>query len=625
MLKAYQSKLQHYFNKNQIDTKKTRRCKPVYEDKAGKWTLYEIVLLCVWALAFLIMYIRAFFGTEITDEAYYIGNAITIMHGNIPFAYNNECTTFGAYFMLIPQLFLYELLVPSFKGVFLFSRISFVTFKLIVLVVVYRILRKQFARKSVLCGCAVLIPFSAGIANYSYNSVSAFLTFLIAVILFDAVESSDNRTQIKVLISGFLSSLVFFTHIAYAVAIMVFILIILCRSKKGVKLKNILAYGIGGFSEVFLIFVPIAVQSGMKTLYDGAIRYIFPFPAQPMSESTWYDRIKGIVVTDKPYIKIMTIVVVCAVFFVSRYATENGEKYTKKEALITSLCLAQLACLYVMYQRVAFASWIYHIGLVSTVFITLFLFIKIDNSNSIFLYTSIYPIVFAVSMVVLTESNAALTRFIVIIPALSGIFIVLLENKREMIRLLTMITACVCVLLIGYCQCKYIYRDSEMSMLRFQVKDGVYAGIFTTEQRAHDLPEMEKCLNALIGEDELYAFRDNVPFAYLMNRKGSMCDLNTWDCLQYSYHWNIPARLFAYYKRRDCIPDKIVYIDFGRDEKLSIEDESYRYNDFVDSFYSLTEDFSLNDTFYHVMVYENAGNFDGNYDYWIDAYYGIPE
>ena len=71
------------------------------------------------------------------------------------------------------------------------------------------------------------------------------------------------------------------------------------------------------------------------------------------------------------------------------------------------------------------------------------------------------------------------------------------------------------------------------------------------------------------------------------------------------------------------IPDKIIYVDYGRDDKLSIEDPEYRYNDWVNEYYDLVEDIELNETFSRVMVYQYNGTFDGDYQYWIDAYWKL--
>ena len=68
------------------------------------------------------------------------------------------------------------------------------------------------------------------------------------------------------------------------------------------------------------------------------------------------------------------------------------------------------------------------------------------------------------------------------------------------------------------------------------------------------------------------------------------------------------------------IPDKIIYIDFGKDEKLSYFKTDFKYNDWVNAYYDLIEDVNLNETFFHIMVFQYNGTFDGDYQWWIDNY-----
>lgn len=593
--------------------------------RVKRTTTYEVLLFCGCVASFACMLFRAFFGTELTDEAYYVSNAITILHGNLPYAYNNDAMTFGTYFLLIPQLFIYELLIPSFKGVFLFTRISFVIFKFVVLLLAYIFLTKRFQRKNVLLSLCVMIPYSAVIANYSYNSVPAFLFFLIAILLYDAVEFASKKSGRLIAISGFLSSLGFFSHYAYAIVILFFLAVILIRSQRDKKIQNLVAYGIGGLLEVFVIMFPIGLQSGMGVLMEGIIGQIFPFPSQPMSDTTWIDRLKIVYYAGKEYFVLHLVITVVITFFVHRYVSEKKERYTWKESVFVALTVSYIASVLTVIENLDVSIWQREIGICTAIFVSFFILLRCVSSNTLIIYAGIYPVVFAISMVILTGSNSAQSRFIALIPAIPCVMLAMLENRRELVRLCACIATILCVLAIGYSQCKYVYRDANITSLVYRVEDGVYSGIYTTEQRARDLPEMEAFLNLAIKDDELYAFRDNVPFAYLMNKSGKMCEMNTWDCLQYTYGINAPSKLFAYYKRTDSIPDKIIYIDFGRDDMLSIQDSEFRYNDFVNSYYTLTEDFCLNETFYHVMVYEKNSEFDGDYDYWINSYYGLYE
>lgn len=591
-----------------------------------KVSIYEAILVIGCIFAILLIYFRAFFGTEITDEAYYISNALTILHGNLPFAYNNDALTFGAYFILIPQIYIYELFIPSLEGIFLFSRISFVTFRILILLFSYRIIRKTTSRKNALLAIAILIPYSGGvIPNYSYNSVPTLILFLAALLLYDAIENSEKNNLLKITLAGFLSSFSFFSHIAYAVAIIIFLGIIIIRSNKDNRLKFFLAYSIGGLLEVFIVFLPIMIQAGLNTLFEGLILYIKPFPSQPMSSNTWVQRLWALEIFAKPYVQIALFFILVSYFFIRRYVAEENEKYTSRESLSAAMLISLLVCIMTMIQDVSYDSQIDYLGLLSAIHIFLFFLTRLSRGKVLPYYMSIYPVIFAVVLACSTGTNAVISRFYSIIPALIGILIVLLESRRELIRVLASITAIICIFIIGYSQCKYVYRDAALSSLKYKVNEGVYRGIYTTEQRAKDLPEIENYLNSAIKENEYVSFRDNVPFAYLMNRKGKMCDLNTWDSMQYSYGCNAPAKLFAYYKRVGHIPDKIIYIDFGRDEHLSIENDGFRYNDFVNEYYILTEDITLNNTFYHLMVYQYNGLFNGDYDYWIDTYYDLPK
>lgn len=71
------------------------------------------------------------------------------------------------------------------------------------------------------------------------------------------------------------------------------------------------------------------------------------------------------------------------------------------------------------------------------------------------------------------------------------------------------------------------------------------------------------------------------------------------------------------------IPDKIIYVDSGRDDRLSILNPEFRYNDWVNTYYDLIDDVSLNETFTRVMVYQYNGKFDGDYQWWIDSYWNL--
>lgn len=72
---------------------------------------------------------------------------------------------------------------------------------------------------------------------------------------------------------------------------------------------------------------------------------------------------------------------------------------------------------------------------------------------------------------------------------------------------------------------------------------------------------------------------------------------STWDTMQYSYGFNHPEIMYRYFKNKGSIPDIVIYIDFGRDEQISVDDENYLFNDFINKYYVLDDSQTLNDQF----------------------------
>ncbi|MBQ1397709.1 MAG: hypothetical protein IIY89_04365, partial [Clostridia bacterium] len=115
--------------------------------KAAVWKnrnrIYSYAVMGGVTLVIVMMYVRAFFGTELTDEAFYVAEAKEMLHGNVPFAYAFWGACVGFPFLLIPLIAIYECFVPSLAGVFLFARLCFVTYKVLVWAVAYSVFRRK--------------------------------------------------------------------------------------------------------------------------------------------------------------------------------------------------------------------------------------------------------------------------------------------------------------------------------------------------------------------------------------------------------------------------------------------------------------------------------------------------
>lgn len=589
-------------------------------------SVYEMLIAMGCVVVAIVMFIRMFYGTEISDEAYYVADAISMIHGNIPYAYNNYSWGTGSAFLLIPVVFLYELIVPDCRGIILITRLCFILFWDIVLYLGYRVLKKDYKKSDSLLITGFMIPFAGGgeLFNFSYNTVPCALSYLSGLIIYDAIEHKDEYSTIKLYISGFLMGIAFFSQPGYAIAIAVFAVVIVMRSI-GIKdkIKNLGLCVAGGITEILVVFIPIMVITSPTKLIEG-IQYKFnPYPTGAMSSETAIGKISSVLRLYVYYVPILVVLFIVILFFSQKYVRENESKLEKKEYTILAASSALFLITLFICSRQAFNknvndNWWW--GFVGSIGIIFLLVIAEFKKHPIILYIGIYPLIFTITEIIAVDSSFSEWRYKHAVPVMGIYLLVLLQRKSEVIRIVATVSVVVIILSIGLNQYGYIYRDERIGLLDYRVDSGVYKGIYTTKTRSHDLPELEDFLNEIVDEGELYAFRDNVPAGYLMVHKGIMCDKATWDPLNYSYHKNAPAPLYEYYQRREAFPDKYIYVDFGRDKQLSIEENGYLLNEFIETYYTKTADLKLNETFYHVIVYEYNGTFDGNFDHWIERH-----
>ena len=602
------------------------------------WSVWESLLFCECAIIAGALYGRAFFGTEITDEAFYVSDALGMIHGNLPYAYNNFSYGTGAAFLCVPLLAIYERIVPNCAGIFLYTRLCFLTFRLIALSCSFAILRKHMRRADALLLTGfVMATYSGNILNFSYDTIPYTLAFLSAVTLYDAMEKPEkNRTVILLTLTGFLCGVFIFAHPGYGLAGITFFALILIRSPSGSKIRNAFEFLSGGAAEILVVLIPIGFQAGFARLARGLYLMTHSYPVYAEAAPAVNANQKLATIGQKiiPFAVCYAAGGIAFFLLSSLYARKKGEKQTLCDRLFFATIGAVLACLLRFAPSSGNAAFYGVVGLIACVSVmtllilyeipTLFSRLRKGNPNRsdgrdlILWYLGLYPPLYAfVASIVIDTSSKRLAAAAV---GLSGAYALLLKRGNRPARALTICAALVSTFLLLRTDLFAVYRDSPLSQLDTRVESGVYAGIYTVSYKARDLPELEEYLNGMVSPEESYAFRDNAPCGYLMMRHGVMCDEATWDLLQYAYHRNGPAALFDYYQRRERIPDKIIYLNIGQYPTLSIDDPAFRYNDFVNAYYELIDQKSLNPMFQDVRVYAYKGGFDGDYDAWIDAY-----
>lgn len=563
------------------------------QKKAFDWEEILAALVCVLAAA--AMFVRCFFGTELTDEVYAISDSLAAMYGNLPFAYNTSVIPAQS---LVPMVFykVYEWFVPSLEGIVLYSRLAFVAFKLVILWIIYRLLEPDLNRKYRLLMVGTMIPFfGSQMQNFSYNTVAAFLTLLVSVLLYSANKDTGWKLYGKLLISGFLTAIAVFSHVARAVAVFVFLVLIWINSESACRLKNAVLYCAGGIIGILVVMVPIGVAAGFDRLLYGLETFLFygqSLPDNGINETV--QRFYNAILFGRKNWFILIVGTVCGCVLLN-YAEKKRGKTVDRQA----------NCLLVMgWILIVQILRIHHFGLPGFILTGAFAvcLVMLRQKNAMDWYIAL-PCIGHTLFLLLTTSASYWDRFLYMIPVAMVVLHLMFSSDSRALLKTGMVFAVVFIMQTSVWDYRFVYRDEAIVQLKSQVEEGVYKGLYTTESRAKDLPELERYLNENISLEETVSFRDNVPVAYMIRNK-NIWDVRTWDEMQWTYGCNNPTGMYRYYKNREGIPDVISYIDFGRDDILSIEatSEEFPFNDFVNQYYVLDSDEQINETF-RVLIY----------------------
>ncbi|MBP5383867.1 MAG: hypothetical protein J6Y57_02720 [Lachnospiraceae bacterium] len=584
------------------------------EDKTG-FSLCEWILLVVCFMGAMLMFLRCFFGTEFTDEAYYVSDALGMLHGNTLYSFDASMPS-GA--NIIPAFFyyLYELFVPSDAGIFLYSRIVYTLLKFLVIICIYKNLENKYSRECRLFITALLIPFmgtSALIPDFSYNTISVWLMLLVSVLLYAALQQNGVKRCVTHFLCGVLTAFLVLAHPVGVVSVVAFSFLILINTSKKNRIMTILFYWCGGLMVLCTVLSIIVSKTSVSELVYGietGIRY------SPLTPDPLYSRIMA---TSQGFVQwgLALLIIAFVLLFFSGHIIEGDSILGRKDMHALALAITLIAGLMYTYQAYDKTSWSYGIGHsifgLFASFIILSIFSRRVCRSALEWYIGLPLVCFVVLLSFTTvEMNS---RFYYCVILIIPIIAFILETKVQLIKRLAVVGALALALFQGYTAFRYIYRDSRLRLLDTRVTEGVYAGLYTSQKRAKDVVELEHYLDRSISDEESVSFRDNAPVGYLMKNR-NVCDIETWDFLQYSYGCNDPTGMYRYYKNRDAIPDVICYIDFGRDSLLSIENSSsdyFRFNDFVNQNYVLADDSFQNDTF-RVLLYRNNGTFDYDFD-----------
>lgn len=566
-----------------------------------------IILLEVMIVVFsVITVLRSFYTVDITDESFIYAETLLMLKGNIPYAINATDIS-GMCFLILPFVYFYKLVVPSLAGIVLFLRLCFSVIRIVVIYFVYRINRHKNEKIPCLL-VSLLLTVWYYISNYfSYNSNAIWILILVSVWLYDIhVESASIKNYISFFFAGVLSAFAVFAHPFSAVPVALFVVLLLVFAEKGNRLKYAGLYCGGGLFIAFSVLVVIVKKTSIFKFYSG-LRILSLVIKQSESFSkiaVWvrfFDQYKWL------------YLVAVATFFVTYIVTEKkGIEDCENLSINVSLFSGTVV------SFLTFAITGFDLRVVGCYFgslgILLSLITGIVKKNNMVLFISLPFFLFLVLELSGQRNGGELLHPSLATPTLMAVILLGYSDSKLLSRCVLVASVIFISTQLLYADVIFTYRDDAIRMLDTRVENGVYEGLITTGTKANCIVEMEEWIAEATSDCDSVLFRDNVPFAYLMY-KGNTPELQSWDMLNFTARWKNNAKImYNNFKNRGEFPKRIIYIDYGRDDCLSIETE-WKFNEWVNAYYDFVKEEHVNEMF-RVKIYDYNGTFDGDYSNW---------
>jgi len=576
------------------------------------------LLIFIVIATLILSFIHIFVGVDIADEAFYAAEAMLVNQGATPFV-NNWTQAPGATMIYSFWVKLYQLFVPDMEGIFLYMRFLFWMYRVGIFALVFYCFKKVIDKwLSIITALPLMIYFYSLIPAFSYTSIPMSFLLIVCVLLIMRREKGTEKSKIPFACGSImaLATLSNPSQIVNCIVLIVLIRVYLHASWK----KDILNFIIGGLSVAIIVTGYMVWQAGsidrlLKSLYIMTAEN----PYFKLGGSSVGQNLKTIWSWIKYSLKFVVIgVAVSTVLWIILSALkQKGHDLSIRKVIKLGTVIG---ILYGIIYNIDIAQGLWLDTYVVRILVVGAVICRIvckecTKLNRAFDIIAIPEIVTLILMG-LTVYGGVTYRFYVIFPM--GLFcipyfvhiceelceefgIIKLRNSVSTYAGIGLSVLCIIVRVLFSFQ--YIYGESlkeNCFELSYKVEEGIYKGCYTTEQRGKSLIALERYIKDSIDSEDSVLFMEVVPMAYLMS-DAKFCTPSTWDIMLYSYGFNDDTLMQEYFEIVSKIPDKIMYIDTGRDEMLSIEKEDYQFNNFVNRNYVCVSEEKISD--FRIILY----------------------
>lgn len=543
--------------------------------------LRVVEVLVILTLYCLLLY-RVRYGIDFTDESWYVAEPYVVANGAIPFV--NQWTQAPGFSIPLSIISLiYVQICGSTEGIVLFFRLFYLFWLFANGILVYKLLSDNEKQIPVI---AILLPTATlcySLFEVNYNSIG--LVYLLSAVLILFYERSGKDVSF---IQGIISGLIIGRTIIGTPCILfsaIVLMIVLLVMK---QYKRIAAFIIGGGISAVAFFVYAIVKSqSLAKLYG--ITYLFHdlvyFKISGYSSAL--NNAKYAAIFLRPFIFFVILALIAKVFLKAK---------DKSDIFVDVVLILTIIYFVIGVFKNEIERWMWFQS------VPLFIFASSKQRRRI-VVPFVVTIAYFTAYFFVSWSNIygfGNREYWLRIPLCMSLFSLYFLYSRT--HAIDRVYLCMCAgitFLTTVCVIdtyKYVYRDDDLSNLVTTVQSGIWKGCVTTEIRAENVVELEKHIRRITEDITDVLSLDWASFGYLMTN-ARICAPSTLDNLCYTYKTNYPEIMYDYFDLEQNVPDTIVFIDFGRDELLSIQNNEWKFNDFINRFYLNSNHLYENESF----------------------------
>lgn len=544
----------------------------------------HIVIYCVYGLAalagLLALINRAKYGIDFSDESWYVAEPYIVSEGAIPFV-NNWTQAPGFTIPLALFFKAFTAITGGTEGIFLFSRILFAIWIFsIMLLIVILIGRKLDKAIPIVFVFALVSIVPHSLYDINYNTIGVVYLFLACTLIYMVPSEKENKIHVTHLIGGCVIARAIIGTPHLILPWLGIIIIYIARKQKA----KLLSFLLGNAIMTIIVVGWCCIVGGTGDLIAGMQALIGDMAYFKITGHRNYEN-------DWEYINELCIPVIYFTFLTLIFKMVKSQ-YCKivlygmlilsiacggHELLSSGICMESVKWFWFVPIDVAllgdispqYARIVKGFAITTVWYIIVYLF---SSAGNILGFGS--------------------REYWLMVPCILGVLSLYYAIEH---KLLAYIGAFVGIIVIGIglirSNYNFVYRDQEFPELNTVVESGIWKGCYTTPSRAENIVRLEQYIRSITNSADMVLLLDQVPFGYLMIN-GTACSPTTADPMLYTYGVDNPEIMFDYFSIVDKVPNKIIYIDFGRDEKLSIYND-WKFNNFVNKYYAQVQNYSI--------------------------------